>query len=91
LLTRHRSKEIRWLGTQQDLLYLIRKLIDNELIGPEAKSIYAAIAAHHFVDRNGKPFKPDQLRVVWSGMHRKEAKSATRRRIDPIVEKIRGK
>jgi len=71
---RHREKRMRWLGTQKDLVEFVLELDRKGWIAlrglrpsrdiKRTVTIYAAVIANCFVDRHGKPFKPDQLRVV---------------------------
>ncbi len=63
---RHREKRMRWLGTQKELISFFYGLIEERKIGKEAKSVYAAVIAHCFVNRSGKTITPAQLRVVKS-------------------------
>jgi len=79
---------IKWKGYTSDLVYLLKKLEEENLLGIEFKATPWKLVKDHFVDRNGEPLT--YLRQAWENVqNNKSGKSKNGDLIDELIHELR--
>ncbi|QMU63035.1 MAG: tyrosine-type recombinase/integrase [Flavobacteriaceae bacterium] len=82
------DKKIQWLGTEFQITNLIDLLIENNYLNNETKRFRHQLVIHHFINKNGEPFKNNQLSKALSEDKHKAFEYITNDIIDEISTTI---
>jgi hypothetical protein len=63
-----KPRKIQWLGTQDKIVGLFSYMISNGIVPNSYKKNYLVRIAKHFLTKENKEFKPENLSVVRSNL-----------------------